>query len=184
MTLSIYPGDALKALDDGTLRGYLVVFGDDDATDLEGDYFTLDTNFGAAKSTPIYLNHCLPMETKDGRTVVVDDPIGEGQLSIDDHGVVIEAILYEAEKYAAYLSRMGWSSGTAPHLVKALATGKSRRITRWPLGLDASLTPTPAEPRTLRRAVRNIDANLEARAEATEVAPRAGRRRIITTIWR
>lgn len=184
MTLSIYPGDALKALADGTLRGYLVVFGDAAHTDLEDDYFTPETNFGAAKSTPIYLNHCLPLSTKDGQSVVIDDPIGEGQISIDDHGVVIEAILYEAEKYAAYLDRMGWSSGTAPHLVKAVPAGKSRRIVRWPLGLDASLTPTPAEPRTLRRAVRNIDANLEALAKAAKVAPEAGRRRIITTIWR
>ena len=39
---------------------------------------------------------------------------------------------------------MGLSSGTAPHLVEreAQANG-SHKITRWPLGLDASSRPSP-----------------------------------------
>jgi HK97 family phage major capsid protein len=42
---------------------------------------------------------------------------------------------------------MGWSSGTAGHLVEREEKGASAHILHWPLGLDASITPTPAEYR-------------------------------------
>ena len=42
---------------------------------------------------------------------------------------------------------MGWSSGTASHLVERQITAKSTWIKSWPLGLDDTLTPVPAEPR-------------------------------------
>jgi hypothetical protein len=184
MTIAIYPGDALKALDNGRIGGYLVVFGSPDTPDLTGDYFTPETDFGAMRSSPVWLNHRLPLETKSGATVVEKRQIGEAQLTIDDYGVLVDAVLYEAGKYAGLLARMGWSSGTASHLVDREPVKSAWRITRWPLGLDASLTPTPAEPRTLRRAVRNIDANPEALAEAAEAAPDAERRRIVTVFWR
>ena len=44
---------------------------------------------------------------------------------------------------------MGWSSGTAAHLVEREPMGRAAKIVSWPLGLDASLTPTPAEPRNV-----------------------------------
>jgi HK97 family phage major capsid protein len=44
---------------------------------------------------------------------------------------------------------LGWSSGTAPHLVeRVLQDNGTNEITLWPLGDDASLTAIPAEPRT------------------------------------
>ena len=42
---------------------------------------------------------------------------------------------------------LGWSSGAASHLVERQNVGKSAMITFWQLA-EASLTPTPAEPRT------------------------------------
>ena len=40
---------------------------------------------------------------------------------------------------------MGWSSGTAPHLVERTKVKDAQHIDKWPLGLDASITPTPAD---------------------------------------
>jgi hypothetical protein len=55
---------------------------------------------------------------------------------------------YEKRIYGlAEAGKLGWSSGTAAHLVKREPVGGAMKIMHWPLGLDASLTPTPAEPR-------------------------------------
>jgi hypothetical protein len=53
---------------------------------------------------------------------------------------------YEAKLYGlVQAGKLGWSSGTAPHLVERKAIGDGRhQIEQWPLGLDASYTPTPA----------------------------------------
>jgi HK97 family phage major capsid protein len=145
--IKIYQGGNIKQLEDGRIGGYLVTFSDEDSPDLEGDFFTPDTDFGGAKSTPIWFNHRLPMATKNGSEIAIKERIGKGELTIDEHGVFIEAVLYNREKYDEALDALGWSSGTAAHLMETEPAGKATRITMWPLGLDASLTPTPAEPR-------------------------------------
>ena len=145
----IFSGNAVKALGGGKIGGYLVLFGTPDQTDLAGDYFTKDTNFGGATSSPVLWQH--GMDPAVGLA-----PMGAGPLKIDDIGVWIESQLnmrtaYEKAVYGmAEAGKLGWSSGTAAHLVKREEApgGKASRITSWPLGLDASLTPTPAEPRT------------------------------------
>lgn len=139
-------GNEVKALGDGKLGGYLVRFSDENTPDLTGDFFTKTTDFGAHQTTPVLYQH--GMDTKVGRRI-----IGKGTLTSDDVGVWIEAQLnmrdeYEKAIYSmAEAGKMGWSSGTASHLVEREPSGKAYRITAWPLGLDASLTPTPAEPR-------------------------------------
>jgi HK97 family phage major capsid protein len=145
----IFNGSAVKALGDGKVGGYLVVFGSPKQTDLEGDFFTKETNFGGAQSSPVLYQH--GMDASLGLA-----PIGSGTLKTDDIGVWLDAQLnmrsaYERAIYGmAEAGKLGWSSGTASHLVQRepVHGGKAYRITSWPLGLDASLTPTPAEPRT------------------------------------
>jgi HK97 family phage major capsid protein len=145
--MKIYQGGAIKQLEGGKIGGYLVTFSDETAPDLEGDFFTQDTDFGSAKSTPIWFNHRLPLPTKNGKFVEIKTKIGEGEIKADDRGVLIEAVLYNREQYEEMLDSLGWSSGTAGHLIDAEPAGRAYHITHWPLGLDASLTPTPAEPR-------------------------------------
>jgi HK97 family phage major capsid protein len=145
--IKIYQGGNIKQLEDGRIGGYLVTFSDADSPDLEGDFFTPDTDFGGAKSTPIWFNHRLPMATKNGSEIAIKERIGDGELTTDEHGVFVEAVLYNREKYDEVLDALGWSSGTASHLMESEPAGKATRITMWPLGLDASLTATPAEPR-------------------------------------
>lgn len=160
-------GTELKALDNGHFGGYLVRFSDENTPDITGDFFTKATDFGELGKTTVYFNHRMPIKNRDGKQISIDHPIGEGELSIDDAGVFIDAILYsrdEYEKSIAKLShKMGWSSGTAPHLVDREQKGGAMWIKRWPLGLDASITPTPAEPKNSVIALKSLSDN-----EATE----------------
>jgi HK97 family phage major capsid protein len=143
-------GGEVKSLGDGRIGGYLVRFSDPEHHDLEGEYFDAATDYDIddGTKTSVYLNHRRPLTTKDGKRVAVREKIGEGTLRLDSDGVLIDAILYNAERYQEVLYKLGWSSGTAPHLVEfdePLPNGV-RHIARWPLGLDASITPIPANP--------------------------------------
>lgn len=146
-------GGEIKSLDDGRIGGYLVRFGSETQTDISQtrDFFTAETDFGfkrgEKRSTPVYFNHRMPIETKSGDTIRVKERIGDGEMEITDEGVFIEAVLYNRKRYEKMLTAMGWSSGTAPHLIDRKSLDSANMITGWPLGLDASITPTPAEPR-------------------------------------
>jgi hypothetical protein len=145
------PGAALKAVETGDVEGLLVVFGNPDAVDLENEFFTRDTDFGRLRETPIWLNHAQPVKTPGG-VILIEEPVGYGALEMTDEGVIIRGLLEAKYRYLAQIaSEMGWSSGTAAHLVMREAVGKATYIKRWLLGLDASITPTPAEPRTMLR---------------------------------
>lgn len=151
----IYPGGEIKALDgsQGLVGGYLVRFGGED---LDGECFDADTDFGNLDSTAVLYHHGLDKTMKTR-------PIGQGKLTIDDVGVWIEAQLDMANEYVKYLyergilkGRFGWSSGTASHLVERETIAGKVHIKRWPLGLDASITPTPAEPRNVAVSLKTI----------------------------
>lgn len=143
-------GGEVKALDDGRIEGYLVRFSTAQDPDISvtKDFFTPGTDFDlerSAKST-IYFDHGLD-ETLGQRK------LGQGEMKIDDVGVWISGVLNRRDRYEnavyemARAGKLGWSSGTAVHLTQREKIGDSHKIMRWPLGLDASLTPTPAEPR-------------------------------------
>lgn len=141
----------LKALGDGRVGGYLVRFGTPDQPDLTGDFFTAETDYdldgGVGKSTVLY-HHGQDATLKRRK-------LGRADLRIDDAGIWMEAQLKLRDEYdrAIYgmveAGKMGLSSGTAPHLVeREYQPNGTAKITYWPLGLDASITPIPAEPRT------------------------------------
>lgn len=142
----VYYGDAVKALGDGKLGGYLVRFSSDNDPDLTGEFFTKDTDFGDAASATVYYNHGLD-------PIMGKRKLGKATVRIDEFGAWAETQLALRDKYEKFIysmaeaGKMGWSSGTASHLVEKEPVGKAIRIKSWPLGLDASLTPTPAEPR-------------------------------------
>ena len=160
-------GGEVKSLGDNRFGGYLVRFSSASDPDLVGDYFTADTEFhldenGTGKSIALY-QHGLD-------SVLKKAPIGSATLKKDDVGVWMEAQLdlrkafleeIDPAKRKAKQSqftkalfglieagKMGLSSGTASHLVEREKVGEAYHIKTWPLGLDASLTPTPCEPRT------------------------------------
>jgi 2'-5' RNA ligase len=147
-------GESVKALDNGHVEGYLVRFGSAKDTDLEGEYFTKNTDFGFEDGddlnifmkSPIYYAHALD-------PVLAKRKIGTVKMKRDSVGVWVEGQLNLSDDYEkgiqmmAKAGKLGWSSGTAPHLVTTKSVGKATEILSWPLGLDASLTPRPAEYR-------------------------------------
>lgn len=125
-----------------TIGGYGVVFG---GVDLEGETFTKDTDFmpNLVPEKLILYDHGLQDEVKHvlGRTV---------KELLDDTGVWVEAQLSRHEAYMDEILQLidekvlGWSSGSVNHLTQR----DGKHIKRWPI-VEYSLTPTPAEPRTL-----------------------------------
>ncbi len=156
----IYFGDAVKAeqQEDGTVKlgGYLVRFSDAAHPDLTGDYFTKNTDFGNVTKSDGWFNHRLPVKY-NGKRVEYKEQLPDATLTFDDTGVFAEIVLGARNEYEREIAKLGikgklgWSSGTAAHLVDRKQVGNSFEITRWKLGLDASLTPTPAEPRLSNR---------------------------------
>lgn len=138
----VWQGAECKALGGGKVGGYLVRFSGADEPDLTGEFFDARTDYGPQTTTPVLYNHGYD-------PVLGKRSIGAGTLKADDVGIWIEAQLEQRDAYEKAIYRMaeqgklGWSSGTAMHLVQY----EGKRIASWPLGLDASLTPTPAEPR-------------------------------------
>ncbi|HMM29912.1 MAG TPA: phage major capsid protein [Aggregatilineaceae bacterium] len=137
---------AVKALDGrGRVGGYLVVWGDADRRDLQGEYFTPDTELGLDwyPRRPVLYQHGL-----DG--ALGPKMIGQIEaLRPDATGVWVEAQLDLRNHWARAVlelvgrAALGWSSGSLPHLVAVEPDG---HIRRWPI-VEGSLTPTPAEPR-------------------------------------
>lgn len=151
MDLVIGFGSEVKATGN-RVSGYLVRFGTPDQTDLDGEFFTPDTDFGRPVKSGetfdlnLYWHHGLD-------PVVGRRQIGEGKVKADDVGLWYEGIIAESDDYLRRIQRLagkgrlGFSSGAAAHLVEkeAVPGTKSTAITRWPLG-EASLTHCPAEP--------------------------------------
>ena len=159
--LLVYQGGAIKTLGDGKVGGHLVMFGDVKTTDLYGEFFTAETDFDLERSdkTSVYYDHGL-----DG--ILKRRKLGQGMLSLDDDvGIWLEAQLEMRDEYEEAIyemvndGKLGWSSGTAYNLMsrEIAADGKTYWISKWPLGLDASLTPAPAEPRIQAVPLRSID---------------------------
>jgi HK97 family phage major capsid protein len=143
----IIRGGAVKALGDGRVGGYLILWGNPKNTDLEGDYFTPDSDLGWAgneRRLALY-DHGL------------DETIGRREIGnrlalkrIDNVGAWVETQLNMRDEWEAAMyglvqqKKLGWSSGTASHLVIRESDGFLRR---WHV-VEGSLTPHPAEPRT------------------------------------
>jgi len=140
-------GGEVKSLGDGRVGGVLVRFSTDEDPDLEGDFFDTETDYmfelpGISKG---WFNHAQDKQKKQLSNDV--------NLTLREFDIWAETILDERDRYEKYLlglaekGKLGWSSGTASHLVDREPVGKANHVTCWPLGLDASLTHIPAEPR-------------------------------------
>lgn len=138
-------GPALKALGDGKVGGYLVVFGG--PADAQGEWFSSGCDFHLdwydGMTRPILYHHGL----KDADVI---EEIGKiTKLVTDGHGLYAEGQLDMSNPRAQAVyseinkGRIGWSSGSAPHLSKVTPDGC---IIEWAI-VEASLTPTPAAGR-------------------------------------
>jgi len=152
-------GDAIKALGNGRIGGYLITFSTQEDPDLEDDFFDKTTDFGDAVGAPVYYHHGLDPTLKRRK-------FGKATHKMDDFGIWAEAQLQLRDEYEQWLyeqteaGRVAWSSGTASHLVEREQVGKAWHITSWPLGLDDSLTITPAEPRNTVTPLKSLSVKL------------------------
>lgn len=152
--------------------GYGVVFG---GNDMVGDYFTADTDFWFDRLTECPM--VLYQHGGDGmmkRTVV-------GQVvakRVDNVGLWIEAQITTSKKYVDAIRALvekgvlGWSSGAVGYLVDRVKTGDRQWLKSWPIA-EFSLTPTPAEPRTLGvravKALAGVDAGVAGLLDADDL---------------
>jgi len=138
---------AVKTLNatEGRVGGYLVVWGDHQTRDLQGEYFTPETDFALDwfEMRPMLYHHGLDGELKSAVIGQIE------RLQVDETGIWAEAQLDMHKRYVRAVQRLvdkgilHWSSGSLSHLVEVADDGQ---IKRWPL-IEGSLTPTPAEPR-------------------------------------
>jgi len=151
-------GGQLKAIGDGRVGGYLVLFSDGSTVgdkDLTGEWFTKNTNYHWAgkEKRPALYHHGL------------DPVLGKVELGngwklgrIDDVGLWVETQLKLRHDYEAAIyhltnrDKMGLSSGTASHMIAKNASGE---ILNWFIA-EGSFTPTPAEPKTMARPLRSV----------------------------
>ncbi len=153
-------GGAAKALDEtGRFGGHLVLWGDADHTDLSSykDYFAKETDHWAEfpARVPVIYSH-----GQDAKLGI--KRIGTAEVKADDVGLWLEGQLALRDEYERKIfgmikeGKLGLSSGSAPHLVRRdKQSNGSHKIVSWPIA-EASLTPTPAEPRILVHALKSL----------------------------
>lgn len=137
--------NGLKLIAEGRVGGYLVVWGSPAQKDLQGEYFTPQTELGLDwyAQRPVLYHHGLDGNMQATVIGVIDT------LKMDDTGLWAEAQLDMRKRYVQTVQKLvergilGWSSGSLPHLAEVTDDGW---IKRWPI-VEGSLTPTPAEPR-------------------------------------
>lgn len=146
----------LGATDDAyKIGGYGVIFG---GRDLDGETFEPDTDYmlDLVPRKPVLYDHM----QQDVKTAIgtVDE------MKADDEGLWIEAQISRSNAYAervmalVHAGRLGWSTGSVAHM----AQRDQGVIKSWPI-IEVSLTPTPAEPRTL--GVRELKSLIDALPE-------------------
>lgn len=159
----IYFGGECKALGDGKVGGYLVRFGTPETADVQGDYFTAATDYGldvSVKTRTVY-QHGIPRAHDDLSRVLKGRRIGVGTLSVVSDGVVIEAQLDTSKEPVrrvyerAVKGELGWSSGSVERLVERNEIKGKFEVVSWPI-VEASLTPTPVEPRNRAYALKSL----------------------------
>ena len=162
-----YKGEAVKFVEDTKIKGLAVKFTTSADPDLYQDFFTSNCDFGLSLShtLPIYFNHCFDGILKTAR-------IGEAKLTKKNDGIFVDGFIYNLKncpenldkwsrqilkERAEYIDiilklietgKMGYSTGSAPHLVKKKSFDNgTNEITKWDI-VELSITHTPAEPRT------------------------------------
>lgn len=166
----IYTGGAVRRDEGGRVRGMLAPFGSEDNLDAYGTFFHAETDFGSASRSVTLYEH--GMDPDIGKRTFDDS----AALTRAEGGIGIEAMLDTEDMVAARMLRlvdqdmMGWSSGTAAHLVEAVELDSGAiRIDRWPLGLDASLTTRPANKEAVALRHEMSEGQLALRKAATPV---------------
>jgi hypothetical protein len=146
----------------GIARGYTVRYTDPSDKDLTGDYFIKATDLGAnvANGYDVFVHHRQPVNSNPAMMKYVKRKLRYPcKTTPDEIGLFCETLFDLADEYEAALfngpvkaGKLGYSSGSAPHLVDKDPDGC---IKRWIIA-EVSLTPTPAEPDNTVTAVKSL----------------------------
>lgn len=165
----IKQGGGIKVLKtDGdfvTIGGHGVIFDSPDSPtkDLDGEWFTKDTEFGSRKGdgSDVLFHHGFPVANTKAAVAISDYLFPPVKVTEDELGLVGEVVLDMRNEYEAWLAdqagktsksgqpALGWSTG---------AVGVKRDngwLKRWIIG-EWSPTPQPAEPRTVAVPIKSI----------------------------
>jgi len=157
----IYYGDSLKVIsqtnDQAVVGGYVARYGSPKDTDADREYFTTETDFDikSGEERSVYFHHGLDRNLKNRR-------LGRATITYDEVGAWAESVIELSDRYAQKIvqfikeGRLGYSSGTAPHLVERQPVEGATHIKYWPIA-EVSITPTPAEPRNRVYQIKSIE---------------------------
>jgi len=147
------PEMAVKYVALDTIKGYTFLWGNENLTDFEFEYFTKNTNFWddkLGKSTrPLTWDHAQDTDFKASPVIGSITNFGD-----DEVGRWYEAKLERAHRYRKAIDalieagKLGTSADSAPQYVQRKKTGKSTQLIEWPWFASA-LTDCPAEPRMI-----------------------------------
>ncbi len=160
----VFHGGELKAVGENRLGGYVALFTTDKDPDLEGEFFTKATDFyldEGAKPRVLYHHGLDPVmgKTKLGNASVKADDKGlyaEVDFSDEPDEVATwgKAQIAKRARYVGMIKKLakagklGWSIGSAPHLVERKAHDNgSFEFTAFP-AVEISVSPVPIEART------------------------------------
>ena len=141
------PKGILKSTSAGSVRvgGLAVRFSGPDEPDLDGEFFTADTDFGSlSEALPTLFHHGLPM--KPGLERVASMVFPSGIATKRSNGISFEAFLSEDDPWQAAIldlidqGKLRWSSGSSRPSVRK----RNGEILVWP-PVEFSYTPMPAE---------------------------------------
>lgn len=140
----------------------------EDNNDFSEDFFLSDSDYGPRKDSPVFYQHLqdnflkqIPLSNEFGTLKMTDDGVWiDAQLDISrkyaemvakKYGVSVDKYLEAVNSIVkmAEAGILGWSSGVAGHQMEAVKTKHGNWLKMWYLGSDASLTPNPAEFKTI-----------------------------------
>jgi HK97 family phage major capsid protein len=156
---------SVKAIGEYMVKGKGIVYGGFDLTD---DRFTADTDLGGSRpfeGMPVFYDHAMGGIKSQIGMVKAWQP--------SDDGIDVEIELDRRHKYADEVMKLvesgalGLSTGAVSHLVVREPVKGGYEIKRWHVA-EISLTPTPAEPRTITE-VKSQEADVSSDADTTAV---------------
>lgn len=142
----IFDGGAVKALGDGKVGGYGVYFTNETQPDLDGDFFTKDTDFDLEDklSLPVYFAHGVDAQMKKRK-------LSRASFKMTDEGLWVETQLDLRDRWLAKIheliaaGKLSFSSAAISHLVERVKKASANWIATWPL-IEVSFTASPAAP--------------------------------------
>lgn len=181
---------AVKFIGKDDIKGYVILWGDENLVDLEAEFFTPQTDFWKSVlgfPRPLSWNHA-----QDKAAFTAHPVIGKMmKFGEDKVGMFYNAVLDRAHEYRravdALISKrvVGTSSDSAPQYVERVKTKKGATwLKTWPL-FAAALSDVPCEPRMIEQGNvywKNVGVNWDAlcipafpnmSAEASQAAARA-----------